>query len=170
MTTYSLRRTPDMDPEDSPTALVAWKIAREILEGSWLNLDPSYEQDLRAAVTDAVQRVRESIYRDRAWRGSGEITLTQLDPEQVFQRGDYRYHSGELAEIVRSGLDLVPIVAGVHAGGAHVLDGHHRLRAYALAGQVVPALLVSARTDGEPATIEFSIRPEAPARQIRRVD
>lgn len=69
-------------------------------------------------------------------------------------RGDYRYESDELAEILtNTDYDLVPIVVGKNNDGSYLKDGHHRWRAYDIAN-IKPLIwqveVIKTTTPGDP--------------------
>lgn len=158
-----LGRLPGEDRDDREDRIYAAVKEYTDVVNEHLNVAPEYHDDVRDVVRDMVQRVGESLRPDYdEWLDSaGSITLERLDPGSVVQRGDWRYPSDDLAEIVRDGGDLAPIAAGERGGTFFVLDGHHRLRAYKMAGAQVPAL-VGRVTDGPEKTVYLGVQERTP--------
>lgn len=100
--------------------------------------DPRYQSDFRDAVRTAIERGREEIKRrHKNVKDAGyDVILTLERPRAgVHLRGDYRYSSEKMAEfLATTDYDLVPILVGKTEQGQHLLDGHHRWRAYEAAG------------------------------------
>lgn len=109
--------------------------------------DAEHRKELAYVLSDAIQRGVEG--------GKGRdvlLTLTRVaDPKAVHLRGDYRYDAAPLVEALRSTRhDLVPILVGASERGLHLLDGHHRWRAYVAAGLQPLVLMITTRpSDGE---------------------
>lgn len=95
-----------------------------------------------------IERGKETIKGDDGKKKLKEegkdilITLRRIsDKETVHLRGDLRYDHTEMANAVKAGKELPPIQIGKSEQGLHLLDGHHRWRAYKAAG-VDPLVMV----------------------------
>lgn len=106
--------------------------------------DPKFNDEFAFYVRGAIQRGEEEIRHHGKLREAGKdvvLTLTRSNVNNVHLRGDYRYPSDELARVLAdTDYDLVPPVVGVSNAGHHLLDGHHRWRAYLLAN-IQPLIL-----------------------------
>lgn len=101
--------------------------------------ESQYQADFRDTVRNAIERGKEQIKRkSKSFRESKldvVLTLERISPDNVHLRGDTRYSSEAMAKFLCSTkYDLVPPIIGRTAAGAHLLDGHHRWRAYLEAG------------------------------------
>jgi hypothetical protein len=100
---------------------------------------PEYQEQFASYVKGAIQRGEEEI-RDRydsIRHGKHDIVLTlkRVLAQGVHLRGDMRYSSDDLAKyLLDTEYDLVPCIVGSSGMGEHLLDGHHRWRAYLIAG------------------------------------
>lgn len=101
-----------------------------------------YDPDARSALDQMLSRIMDGMTSngDRPISVCGKdglVSLARISPDDLSERGDRRYGSTGLAEFLRRNptLDLVPMVCGVSRGHPWVLDGHHRMRAYAIAGR-----------------------------------
>ena len=128
-----------------------WRIGKNEFKSMPRTWDPEYDSDVRQAFDTQIQRLIESMREDdsqklRDIEKDGYLKLMRLPFDEVKQRGDYRYDSSDLAAVIEEGSDLVPISVGARGedGPYWVLDGHHRLRAYDMAGK--PALAFVAWT------------------------
>lgn len=91
---------------------------------------------------NSIQRGREQI-GEKSLRTAGkdiEISLRRLTSEEqkrVTLRGDTRYAGEKLEEFLKNNPDkeLAPIQIGSTEHGKHLLDGHHRWRAYQNVGR-----------------------------------
>lgn len=116
-----------------------WKI----LPRTWL---PRYDVDARDQLDQLLSRSLDAMTAggrlSLAECGrDAVIGLRRIPVEELEDRGDLRYGSENLAEFMRrTGRDLVPIVIGRKGGSPWVMDGHHRMRAYALVGRPALAL------------------------------
>lgn len=106
--------------------------------------EPVYDSEFRSYYYGTVQRGVEEIQKSGKVSVSGKdvtLTLTRVNPSSVHLRGDYRYESDKLADVLlNTKYDLVPPVVGVSGAGKHLQDGHHRWRAYLQAG-IAPLVL-----------------------------
>ena len=120
---------------------------------------------LRDVIGRVVEELRKGGKKVAQMTGRGMIEYRYVKPDELEQRGDFRYGSQDLAKTIQSGKDLVPIVAGSSDGGKHVrvLDGHHRMRAYQIAGRPMPAFIGWVEPGDEPATLSFV----APLREVK---
>lgn len=75
----------------------------------------------------------------------GVIELAVVDACEVQGRGDRRYEEIALVEAIKRGETLVPPVLSKSGRVIHILDGHHRTRAYCRAKQPMPAFILSVR-------------------------
>lgn len=127
---------------------------REVVtNGIWESIprtwDPAYDMDARHQLDQLLSRVLDAMTRNGSRKLSdskisASIELSRLDPATVEGRGDYRYGPERMAQYLkRSDLDLIPIVCSRTSAGYRVLDGHHRLRASALAGKPVLAFVAT---------------------------
>lgn len=117
------------------------------LARTWL---PEYDADARRSLGQLLSRTETAMtgFGVRTLLGCDRdavVSLEYIEPLLIRERGDRRYGSAVMAQFLRDNptLDLVPIIVGSVAGELNVLDGHHRLRAYALAGR--PALAFRSR-------------------------
>lgn len=106
-------------------------------------------------LTNSIDRAKEQIKQSgQKFKDAGkniEITLRRISPdESVHLRGDSRYSPKEMADYLKSsGKELPPIQIGqTEENGMHLLDGHHRWRAYQDAGKN-PLAFVIKTTEGE---------------------
>lgn len=101
--------------------------------------DSQYHSDFRDTVRNSIERGKEQIKKkSKSIRRAGfdvVLTLERIKADNVHLRGDKRYSSEEMAKFLcSSDHDLVPPIIGRTSAGAHLLDGHHRWRAYLEAG------------------------------------
>lgn len=107
---------------------------------------PEYQSEFSSYVRGAYQRGEEQIVnqfgRLRQAKYDVIVTLKRVNnPNSVYLRGDYRYPSDPMSQyLLSTQYDLVPPVVGSTGMGNHLLDGHHRWRAYLLAG-LAPLIL-----------------------------
>lgn len=90
------------------------------------------------------------------------ILLSRIDPDKVVLRGDYRYDAEPMSKFLRDNprLELPPIQVGLQSNQLHLLDGHHRYRAYLGAGRD-PLAFTVAITNGQEVggpCVEFSVK------------
>ncbi len=103
------------------------------------------KNEAKQYLRNSIQRGTEELegpQRDQKLSKQGndvEITLRRVSPDEIDRvhlRGDTRYSHGEMAEYLKtSGKELPPIQLGQTEHGLHLLDGHHRWRAYLEAGK-----------------------------------
>lgn len=100
--------------------------------------DQSYQPEFRDEVRNAINRGKEQIKKRGKLRDAKLdvfLTLKRIKPNNVHLRGDYRYSSEKMSKFLKTtDFDLVPPLVGVTSSGLHLLDGHHRWRAYLDAG------------------------------------
>ena len=104
--------------------------------------EPSYSVQFRYIVRQSIQygweEIRNNMDDDGPVSKAGKdviITMKRVTDGYVHLRGDYRYDSTDLARVlVETKYDLLPPYVGVSRHGQHLLDGHHRWRAYKMAG------------------------------------
>jgi hypothetical protein len=94
------------------------------------------KSEIIGIISNSITRGKESIKQDHETiRASGldiELTLQYLDDNKVVLRGDYRYPSTKIAAFLKANptKNTPPIQIGKTNAGLHLLDGHHRWRAY----------------------------------------
>lgn len=115
-------------------------------ERAW---DPAYDSDARDSIDQALSRACSAMTEEGRVplansRFDSSVRIRSILPANVIGRGDFRYKSDRLTEYLRSNpdKDLVPIVCSRTRDGYRVLDGHHRLRAYAAVSAIRMALAV----------------------------
>lgn len=100
---------------------------------------------MKYELVDMIRRLIVSLKED-----TGKLSTTDyvaylkfdfIDPNIIHMRGDFRYGSGEMAEKIMNGFDLVPIQVGKINNNYFVLNGHHRIRAYKEANKNIPAFI-----------------------------
>lgn len=93
---------------------------------------PQYRKEIVGYLANSIQRGKEEIQRQKLLGSSVLLTLSYREPKNVVLRGDYRYDSTALTQYLINHPDkeLLPILVGKTAAGEHLLDGHHRWRAY----------------------------------------
>jgi hypothetical protein len=130
--------------------------------------DSKYDVDARASLSSIIQRLVEDLtggdlLLEEATKAAF-IEFRYVNPKELIHRGDTVYSSEKMADVVRSGKDLAPIQAGANRprGKVWVLDGHHRMRAYILAGKSMPAW-IGWTGSGQPAslTVSFDLSRES---------
>jgi hypothetical protein len=160
---FSLSRPKDLDHD------VHW--GYEMAERFWRSLssqkrtwDSKFDTEVRREFSSMVQRLfEEMIFVDyehikiKDVRTHGHLKLMRIPPDKLVMRGDFRYGSEDLANVVESGKDLVPIAVGARSehGPFYVLDGHHRTRGYMIAGKDALCLVGWVDHNGRPAEISF---------------
>lgn len=166
MRTLTIRRPSNVDADEHwPTRITDafWKDIPKN-EQTW---DRKYDTESRRELSSMVQRLFESMLYDsenfeyrkiKDVDTHGHLRLTRVPYDKLVSRGDLRYGSGDLAEVVKSGKDLVPIAIGADSekGPFRILDGHHRSRAYALANRPVLGFVGWVDKKGAPGEITFS--------------
>lgn len=117
-----------MDVED----YYDWLYERDVAIASSFPIlwDKKYQEEFITSIRILIQRAKESNKNSDII-----LTLKRAEPDTVHLRGDYRYPSDDLAEYIKQGKDLLPSIVGKTSSGSHLLDGHHRWRAYLLAGK-----------------------------------
>lgn len=98
-----------------------------------------YQEEFSSYVKGAIQRGKEQIKKDFGKLSEAKhdvvLTLKRTTAEKVYLRGDNRYPSDPMSQyLLTTKYDLVPPIVGASGMGNHLLDGHHRWRAYLLAG------------------------------------
>ena len=69
--------------------------------------------------------------------------LVGLEPDEKMEIEEYRVKMESMAQAIKEGKILDPILVRVYENGYQVLDGHHRLHAYKKAGaHVIPCRVV----------------------------
>lgn len=106
---------------------------------------PEFQEEFAGYVKGALQRGEEQIKKEfksiRHGKHDVVLTLKRTPAGSVHLRGDTRYSNEPMAKyLLDSTYDLVPPVVGSTGMGNHLLDGHHRWRAYLLAG-LAPLIL-----------------------------
>lgn len=132
---------PDMIKKNFPKKAKTW--------------DMSFDQDAMMSISGMVRRLLEEVTENgnvklRDTKKSAVLEFLYLEPKNIIQRGDLRYGSGELANIIKSGKDLAPIECGKVGNSIHVLNGHHRIRAYIITNEKIPAFVGSVVEDSVP--------------------
>lgn len=114
--------------------------------------DRAYDRDAQFMIDQSLSRVLDVLTENgRVTLQDSKIDVTvtveRIDAAKVIERGDLRYRSDNLAEFLRKNpsYDLVPIVCAKTSSGYRVMDGHHRLRAYRLAGRDPLSIVIHAR-------------------------
>lgn len=125
------------------------KIDRDdaVIECFPVTWDRRFNDDFRDAVRVSIQRGMEEIRKSHKKLSEAGLditfTLKHISTSNVHLRGDYRYPSDEMADwLERTNLDLVPILVGKSKAGMHLLDGHHRWRAYVQAHKKPLVLII----------------------------
>lgn len=101
-----------------------------------------YEKEFRSYLYGAIQRGIEEIKKHGSIRKAGyDVVITMQRIPSAHLRGDTRYSSQKLANfLLTTKYDLVPIIIGRSGYGLHLLDGHHRWRAYTMAN-IMPLVM-----------------------------
>ncbi len=92
---------------------------------------------------------------------SVDISLVRLSRSGLTQRGDYRYDAAKMAQFLSEHpkLDLPPIQVAKLGSQLHLLDGHHRYRAYDQADRDPLPYVVEIRPSvGHTPQVRFSVK------------
>jgi hypothetical protein len=152
------------DPDED----MLWYLADQLwnmIPQSAKTWDRVYDSDAKNTLVSQIRRGIETMQetgdsrkRLKDIQGTLFITLTRVDPN-IHNRGDYRYSSEKLVDVLNSGKDLAPVAVGSIDGKTlHILDGHHRMRAYQEVGKKMLAFVVSIEHDNQPPRIKFSVK------------
>jgi hypothetical protein len=134
MTTETLGKFPLLLPDyealyDRDTEIIS------LFPVLWMD---EYQEEFAESVRIAIGRGREQISkinRKVSAAGLDVVLILERPPKNVHLRGDYRYPSETMtAFLCNTDFDLIPVLVGWTSAGGHLLDGHHRWRAYLAAG------------------------------------
>jgi hypothetical protein len=132
-----------------PDADAAYDRDDEVIAAFPMLWAPEYQSEFADSVRIAIGRGQEEIKKQfkKVRTAERDVVLTLERPTRpVHLRGDYRYSSEKMTTFLcTTPLDLIPPLVGWTAAGGHLLDGHHRWRAYAAAG--IQPLILSIRIE-----------------------
>lgn len=127
---------------------LAYDVAKELIPTHLFETSKRFTEAV-GYLANTITRAKEDMTKHsevklRACKKYMHVALTRVATSGIVLRGDYRYDSKDLTKFLVDNpkLELPPIQIGRTNNQLHLLDGHHRYRAYVQAHRKPLAFIV----------------------------